>query len=83
MSNYQAVEKEHFDILAQYRLGEPNTSIGGDDLGEVTFTEGVGSQLTYGRNNYAAQIISAKLKGKHIDGKNQIDWGVGLKRKYR
>ena len=82
MSNYQTVEKEHFDILAQYRL-EQNTSIGGDDLGEVTFTEGVGSQLTHGRNNYAAQIISAKLKGKHIDGNHQIDWGVGLKRKYR
>ena len=79
LSNYQSVEKEHFDILAQYALGEPNTSIGSDDLGEVTSTEGVGSQLTHGRNNYAAQIISAKFKGKHIDGKHQIDWGVGYK----
>ena len=41
LSNYQTVETEHFDILAQYRLGDPNTSIGGDDLGVVTFTEGL------------------------------------------
>lgn len=79
-SSYQTVEKEHFDILAQYRLGEPSTSIGGDDLGEVTFTEGVGSQLTHGRNNYNAQIIDAKLKGKHVIKSHQIDWGIGYKR---
>ena len=82
LSNYQTVENEHFDILAQYRLGDPNTSIGGDDLGEVTFTEGVGSQLTHGRNNYAAQIVDGKLRGKHIKGNHQLDWGIGYKREY-
>ena len=80
LSNYQTVETEYFDILAQYRLGDPNTSIGGDNLGEVTFTEGVGSQLTHGRNNYGAQIIDGKLKGKHISGNHQLDWGFGYKR---
>ena len=82
LSNYQTVENEHFDILAQYRLGDPNTSIGGDDLGEVTFTEGVGSQLTHGRNNYAAQIVVGKLRGKHIKGNHQLDWGIGYKREH-
>ena len=82
LSNYQTIENEHFDILAQYRLGDPNTSIGGDDLGEVTFTEGVGSQLTHGRNNYAAQIVVGKLRGKHIKGNHQLDWGIGYKREH-
>lgn len=82
LSNYQTFENEHFDILAQYRLGDPNTSIGGDDLGEVTFTEGVGSQLTHGRNNYAAQIVDGKLRGKHIKGNHQLDWGIGYKREH-
>ena len=68
--------------MAQYRLGDPNTSLGGDDLGEVTFTEGVGSQLTHGRNNYAAQIIDGKLRGKHIKGNHQLDWGIGYKREH-
>ena len=82
LSNYQTVETEHFDILAQYRLGDPNTSIGGDDLGVVTFTEGVGSQLTHGRNNYGAQIIDGKLRGKHIKGNHLLDWGIGYKREH-
>ena len=82
ISNYQTVENEHFDILAQYRLGDPNTSIGGDELGEVTFTEGVGSQLIHGRNNYGAQIVNGKLRGKHIKGNHQLDWGIGYKREH-
>jgi hypothetical protein len=82
LSNYQTVEKEHFDILARYRLGNPNTSIGGDDLGEVTFTEGVGSQLTHGRNNYGARIIDGKLRGRHIKGNHLLDWGIGYKREH-
>jgi predicted transcriptional regulator with HTH domain len=82
LSNYQTVESEQFDILAQYRLGDPNTSIGGDDLGEVNFTEGVGSQLSHGRNNYGAQIIDGKLRGKHIKGNHQLDWGIGYKREH-
>ena len=82
LSNYQTVENEHFDILAQYRLGDPNTSIVSDDLGEVTFTEGVGSQLTHGRNNYVAQIVDGKLRGKHIKGNHQLDWGIGYKREH-
>ena len=82
LSNYQTVETEHFDILAQYRLGDPNSSVGGDDLGVVTFTEGVGSQLTHGRNNYGAQIIDGKLRGKHIKGNHLLDWGIGYKREH-
>ena len=82
LSNYQSVENEHFDILAKYRLGDPNTSLGGEDLGEVSFTSGVGSQLVHGRNNYSAQIIDGKLKGKHIKGNHQLDWGIGYKREH-
>ena len=82
LSNYQSVENEHFDILAKYRLGDPNTSLGGEDLGEVSFTSGVGSQLVHGRNNYSAQIIDGKLKGKHIKGNHQLDWGIGYRREH-
>ena len=82
LSNYQSVENEHFDILSKYRLGDPNTSLGGEDLGEVSFTSGVGSQLVHGRNNYSAQIIDGKLKGKHIKGNHQLDWGIGYKREH-
>src|SRR5690606_32427729 len=39
-SSYHTVEEEHFDNLAQYRLGEVNTNIGDEDLGEVEFSQG-------------------------------------------
>lgn len=45
-SAYHTTEEEYFDILAQYRLGEVNSNIGDEDLGEVEFSEGIGSQLT-------------------------------------
>ncbi|MBL6647274.1 MAG: carboxypeptidase-like regulatory domain-containing protein, partial [Flavobacteriaceae bacterium] len=80
VSGYQAEESEYFDILAQYRLGEPNTDIGGNDLGEVMFTQGVGSQLTHARNNLHANIVEAKIKGKHVRKNHQLDWGVGFKK---
>ncbi|MEH6407761.1 MAG: carboxypeptidase-like regulatory domain-containing protein, partial [Leeuwenhoekiella sp.] len=50
-STYQTTEQEYYDILAQYRLGTPNNSIGDENLGEVEFTEGVGAQLTHARND--------------------------------
>jgi hypothetical protein len=77
-SAYHTTEQEHFDILAQYRLGEVNTSIGDENLGEVEFTEGIGSQLNHGRNDLDALIFNAEHKGTYkIEGnENQIDWGV-------
>lgn len=63
LSAYQTTEQEYFDILAQYRLGEVNTNIGDENLGEVEFSEGIGSQLTHARNDLDALIINAEHKG--------------------
>ncbi|WP_046757646.1 TonB-dependent receptor [Kordia jejudonensis] len=77
-SAYHTTEQEHFDILAEYRLGEVNTNIGDEDLGNVEFTEGIGSQLNHGRNDLDALIFNAEHKGSYKinDEENQIDWGV-------
>lgn len=77
-SAYHTTEQEHFDILAEYRLGEVNTNIGGQDLGSVEFSEGIGSQLSHGRNDLDALIVNAEHKGtyKINDDENQIDWGI-------
>ena len=53
-SVYHTQEQEFFDIFADYRLGTPNNNIGEEDLGEVEFTQGVGSQLTHARNELDA-----------------------------
>jgi hypothetical protein len=75
-SVYQTQEQEYFDILAQYRLGEVDTSIGSENLGEVTFSEGIGSQLTHARNNLDALIVNLEHKGNATIGENEIEYGV-------
>src|SRR5690606_13038832 len=62
-SLYQTTEAEHYDILAEYRLGEVDTDIGGSGLGDVKFSRGVGSQLTHARNDLDALILNLEHKG--------------------
>lgn len=75
-STYHTQEQEHYDIFATYRLGTPNTEIGNEDVGEVEFTEGAGSQLTHARNDLDAIIVSLEHKGQYKKDSDQIDWGI-------
>ncbi|NNM22440.1 MAG: TonB-dependent receptor plug domain-containing protein [Flavobacteriaceae bacterium] len=75
-SVYQTQEQEHYDILAEYRLGTPNTSIGDEDLGEVEFTEGIGAQFTHARNDLDALIINAEHKGGIDIEDSNIEYGI-------
>ncbi|NND64189.1 MAG: TonB-dependent receptor plug domain-containing protein, partial [Flavobacteriaceae bacterium] len=75
-SVYQTTEQEYFDILAQYRLGEVNTNIGDENLGEVEFSEGIGAQLTHARNDLDALIINAQHKGNIKIDDNSIEYGI-------
>ncbi|MDP5081145.1 MAG: TonB-dependent receptor plug domain-containing protein, partial [Winogradskyella sp.] len=76
-SAYHAVEQEYFDIFAQYRLGEVNTNIGDEDLGEVEFSEGIGSQLTHARNDLDAFIVNLEHRGDYkIDDESTLEWSV-------
>ncbi len=75
-SVYHTQEQEYFDIFAEYRLGEVNTDIGSEDLGEVEFSEGIGSQLTHARNDLDALIINIEHKGILNVGDNSIEYGI-------
>lgn len=75
-SMYHTTEEEYFDILAQYRLGEVNTNIGDENLGEVEFSEGIGSQLNHARNDLDAAIINIEHKGDAKIENNTIEWSV-------
>ena len=77
-SAFQTSEKEYFDILAQYRLGEVNNNIGDEDLGDVEFSEGIGSQLNHGRNNLNAIIYNFEHKGSFKKNKNNLEWSLKL-----
>jgi len=75
-SAYQTQEQEHFDILANYALGTINNDIGSDDLGEVQFSQGAGSQFSHARNDLDALIINIDHKGSYIKDTHQLDWGL-------
>ena len=75
-SLYHTQEQEHFDILAQYALGEVDSNIGSESFGDIKFARAVGSQLNHARNNLDALIANAEVKGFHNIQKNMIEWGV-------
>ncbi len=75
-SFYNTNEKEYFDILAQYNLAEVNSNIGSEDLGEVEFSQGVGSQLNHARNNLNAQILNIESKLRLIRNKNEFNFSL-------
>lgn len=79
-SIYHTQETENFDILAQYLLGEPSTDIGGENLGNVEYTKGVGSQITHARNHLDGIIAKAAFKGTYRKNEHQIDAGISFKR---
>ena len=75
-SAYHTIEEEHFDILAQYRLGEVNTNIGDEDLGEVEFSEGIGGQLNHARNDLDALITTIEHQGNYTLEDHDFVWSI-------
>ncbi|MGB3342789.1 MAG: carboxypeptidase-like regulatory domain-containing protein [Aequorivita sp.] len=75
-SLYQTTEQEHYDILAEYYLGEVNTDIGSTGLGEVKHKRGVGGQLTHARNDLDALILNVEHKGNLALDENNIEYGI-------
>jgi hypothetical protein len=75
-SVFHTIEQEHFDVFAQYRLGEVDSNIGSETYGDVAFTRGIGSQLNHARNDLDALIVNTEIKGFHDWRKNQFEWGI-------
>ncbi len=76
-SVYHALEEEFTDVIAQYELGEIDTNLGSENLGEVTESRGVGSQFNRARNVLDALIVNLSHKG--ILKKGQTTWQYGLR----
>lgn len=75
-SNFHTTEQEYFDILAQYRLGEVNSNIGDENLGEVEFSEGIGGQINHARNDLDALISTVEHRGTYKKNKNHFQWSI-------
>jgi hypothetical protein len=74
-SLFHTTEEEHFDILAQYRLGNVNPD-GTTTLGNVDFTRGIGSQLNHARNDLDALIANIEIKGFKEWQTSELEFGL-------
>ena len=75
-SSFHTTEQEYFDILAQYRLGEVNSNIGDENLGDVEFSEGIGGQINHARNDLDALITTIEHRGDYKKNKNHFQWSI-------
>lgn len=80
-STYLPQEQEHYDILARYGIGSPNTDIGSRDFGQVDFVTGIGSELEHGRNDLDALIATVEHRGTYVfkkedNSNDQLEWGL-------
>ncbi|NER09029.1 Outer membrane receptor proteins, mostly Fe transport [Muriicola jejuensis] len=69
-------EEEYSDIVAQYELGEIETSLGSGSLGEVTSSRGIGSQYNRARNDLDALILTWSHEGDYRKGNTHLSWGL-------
>ncbi|WP_343695367.1 carboxypeptidase-like regulatory domain-containing protein [Flavobacterium sp.] len=74
-SLFHTTEKEHFDILAQYRLGNVDTE-NPNDASNIDFTRGIGSQLNHARNDLDALIANMEIKGTKDWKESQLEFGL-------
>ncbi|WP_433779069.1 TonB-dependent receptor plug domain-containing protein [Flavobacterium anhuiense] len=74
-SLFHTTEQEHFDILAQYRLGSVNAE-DPENTSAVDFTRGIGSQLNHARNDLDALIANIELKGTKDWKESQLEFGL-------
>ena len=73
-SLFHTTEQEHFDILAQYRLGNVDEN---GNIENIDFTRGIGSQLNHARNDLDALIANAEVKGfKEWLNDSQLEFGL-------
>ena len=76
ISAFNTQEEEYFDIAASYNLGEVDANIGSESFGDVTFSEGIGSQLNHSRNDLDALITNVQIRGDYKKDEHQINFGI-------
>lgn len=75
-SVYHTIEEEYSDVIAQYELGEVETDLGSENLGEVTSVRGIGSQFNRSRNELDALIFNIAHKGELRSNGSSLKWGI-------
>lgn len=81
-STYQSRENERFDLIGQYLLGQIETDLGSDNVGEIVGILGIGTEHNFARNYLTANVYNAQHKGgweienEKNGNTNFIEWGA-------
>ncbi|MFS4469397.1 carboxypeptidase-like regulatory domain-containing protein [Maribacter sp. 2210JD10-5] len=75
-SIYHTTEEEYSDVIASYELGEVDSNLGSETLGEIQNSRGIGSQFNRTRNDLDALIFNLQHKGTHKRKNTLWEWGV-------
>ncbi|MDR1458873.1 MAG: TonB-dependent receptor [Bacteroidales bacterium] len=75
---FNSIEKETFDLEAEYFINEVNTSFGSDDYGKVTSSSEVGKDFHHARNFLYSDIFHGEFQGEHQLAFNTLNWGLKL-----
>ena len=57
-------------------MGEVNSNIGDENLGDVEFSEGIGGQINHARNDLDALITTIEHRGDYKKNKNHFQWSI-------
>lgn len=79
ISSYNMTEKENFDLLGEYLLGEVETDPAKENRGEVKNITGSGAFHDWARNSLYTDIYSLAHKGNLKLKKHNINWGLTYK----
>lgn len=75
-SVYHTTEQERSDVIASYELGEIDSNLGSETIGEITTSKGIGSQFNRARNDLDALIFNLAHKGNYTQAEKLVEWGV-------
>ncbi len=74
-SGYFTDERETFDVIGAYFLGELDRNLGSETFGDVISELGVGAFMNHARNRLQANVLSFQEKSAIIKEKQAFHWG--------
>ena len=76
ISYFNSIEKETFDLEAQYFISQVNSDFADTNVGEAVNPTSVGKDFYHGRNFLNSHIFHGEFQGEHRFKSNLLSWGT-------
>ena len=78
-SQYDDQEKENYNLIANYSIGDVQTDPSQSNYGQVTNYDGVGALHNWARNTLYIDVYTLATRGSWFTGNHDVKWGVDYK----